>query len=188
MDYRIEANRKNWNERTPVHAASGFYDVEGFRNGRITLNDIERNEVGSVEGKSLLHLQCHFGMDTMSWARLGAQATGVDISDAAIGLARALNDELQLNTRFIRSNIYDLPNVLEEEFDIVYTAMGVLCWLPDLSEWANIIAKFLKPNGIFYILDGHPFAHVFESEENQAGVQELRARHPYFKKNGGRFL
>ncbi len=187
MDHRIEINRRNWNERTPVHAASEFYDVAGFRNGRITLNDIERTEVGSVEGKSLLHLQCHFGMDTMSWARLGAQATGVDISDAAIDLAQALNDELQLNTRFIRSNVYDLPDVLDEEFDIVYMVMGVLCWLPDLSEWAHIIARFLKPNGIFYILDGHPFSHVFESEENQAGVQELRVRYPYFKKTEGEF-
>ena len=123
MDHRIEANRENWNERTPVHAASDFYDVAGFRNGRITLNDIERVEVGSVEGKSLLHLQCHFGMDTMSWARLGAQATGVDISDVAIDFARALNDELQLNTRFICSNIYDLPDVLDEEFDIVYLSL-----------------------------------------------------------------
>ena len=183
MDYRIETNRRNWNERTPVHAAaSEFYDVAGFRNGRITLIDIERSEVGSVEGKSLLHLQCHFGMDTMSWARLGAQATGVDISDAAIDLARSLNDELRLDTRFICSNLYDLPDVLNEEFDIVYTAIGVLCWLPDLSEWANIVARFLKPNGIFYILDDHPFFHIFESEENQAGVPELRVRYPYFKK------
>ncbi len=187
MDYRIKANRRNWNERTPVHAASEFYDVEGFRNGRITLSDIERAEVGSVEDKTLLHLQCHFGMDTMSWGRLGAQATGVDISDAAIGLARALNDELQLNTRFICSNLYDLPDVLDEEFDIVYTAIGVLCWLPDLSEWANIIARFLKPNGVFYILDDHPFFHVFESEANQAGTQELRVRYPYFKTAEGEF-
>ena len=187
MDHRTEANRKNWNERTPVHAASEFYDVAGFRNGRITLNDIERTEVGSVEDKSLLHLQCHFGMDTMSWARLGAQATGVDISDTAIDLAKALNDELQLNTRFICSNIYDLPDVLDEEFDIVYTAMGVLCWLPDLSGWANVIARFLKPNGIFYILDGHPFSHVFESEQSQSGVQELRVQYPYFKKSEGEF-
>ena len=156
MDHRIEANRKNWNERTPAHASSEFYDVAGFRNGRITLTDIERTEVGSVEGKSLLHLQCHFGMDTMSWARLGAEATGIDISDAAIDLAKALNDELQLNTRFICSNIYDLPDVLDEEFDIVYTAMGVLCWLPDLSKWANIIARFLKPNGVFLHLGWSP--------------------------------
>ena len=187
MDYRIAANRRNWNERTPVHAASEFYDVAGFRNGRITLSDIERAEVGCVEGKSLLHLQCHFGMDTMSWARLGAQATGVDISNAAIDLARSLNDELRLDTRFICSNLYDLPDVLNEEFDIVYTAMGVLCWLPDLSEWVNIVARFLKPNGIFYILDDHPFFHIFESEENQAGVQELRVRYPYFKKDDGEF-
>ena len=188
MDPRIEANRKNWNERTPVHAVSEFYDVAGFRNGRITLNDIERTEVGSVEGKSLLHLQCHFGMDTMSWARLGAQATGVDISNAAIDFARTLNDELQLNTRFICSNLYDLPDALDEEFDIVYTAMGVLCWLPDLSGWANVIARFLKPNGIFYILDGHPFSHILESEENQVWGSGATSAIPILQKRRGRVL
>ncbi len=118
-DERLLTNRRNWNERTPVHAATEFYDVEGFKAGRITLTDVERREVGDVDGKTLLHLQCHFGLDTMSWARLGAKATGVDFSDAAIDLARSLNDELELNTRFIRSDMYDLPDVLDEEFDIV---------------------------------------------------------------------
>jgi SAM-dependent methyltransferase len=118
-DERLLTNRRNWNERTPVHAATEFYDVEGFKAGRITLTDVERREVGDVDGKTLLHLQCHFGLDTMSWARLGAKATGVDFSDAAIDLARSLNDELELNTRFIRSDVYDLPDVLDEEFDIV---------------------------------------------------------------------
>ena len=98
-DERLVVNRQNWNERTPVHAATAFYDVEGFKAGRITLTDVERREVGDVDGKTLLHLQCHFGLDTMSWARLGAKATGVDFSDAAIDLARSLNDDLELNTR-----------------------------------------------------------------------------------------
>ncbi len=187
MDHRIEAIRQNWNERTPIHAASEFYNVEGFKKGRITLTDIERREVGDPSGKSLLHLQCHFGMDTMSWARLGADATGVDISDRAIELARSLNHELGLTARFIRSNLYDLPEVLHERFDIVYTAIGVLCWLPELTEWAKVVANFLKPDGIFYILDGHPFSHVFENEENGDGIQELQLRHSYFPDPDGIF-
>ena len=125
MDKRLLINRSNWNERTAVHAASAFYDGEGFRKGRITLNDIDRREVSEVSGKTLLHLQCHFGMDTMSWARLGAKATGVDFSDAAIDLARSLNDEVGANTRFILSDVYDLPDALDEEFDIVFTSQGV---------------------------------------------------------------
>ena len=165
MDERLAVNRDNWNERTPAHAASDFYDVEGFRKGRITLTDVERREVGDVSGKTLLHLQCHFGLDTMSWARLGAKATGVDFSDAAIGQARALNEELGLGVRFITSNIYDLPNVLEERFDIVFTSYGALNWLPDISGWARVVSNYLKPGGVFYIEEFHPFAAVFETSE-----------------------
>ena len=109
MDERLRIIRKNWNERTPVHAASEFYDVESFKSGRITLKEVELREIGDVSGKTLLHLQCHFGLDTMSWSRLGAKATGVDFSDAAIGLARQLNDETGTDVQFICSNIYDLP-------------------------------------------------------------------------------
>ena len=165
MDERLLTNRAKWNEMTPIHAASAFYDVDGFKAGRITLNDIEREEVGPVSGKSLLHLQCHFGMDTMSWARLGAEATGVDFSDAAIDLARSLNDELGLSARFLCSNVYDLPGALDEQFDIVFTSHGVLCWLPDLDGWASVIDNHLKPGGLFYIIDGHPFMGVFEQAE-----------------------
>ncbi len=180
MDKRIEINRRNWNERTPIHAASNFYDVDGFKDGRITLTDIEIDEVGSVKGKSLLHLQCHFGMDTLSWARLGASVTGVDISDAAIELARSLSGDLQLDARFIRSNIYDLPSVLDEQFDIVYTAIGVLCWLPDLDAWARVVARYLKPGGVFYILDGHPTSHIFDPDDASENGDELRPTNPYF--------
>ena len=145
LDEQLQVNRANWNERTPVHAASEMYDVEGFKAGRITLHDVERREMGDVSGKTLLHLQCHFGMDTMSWARLGAVPTGVDLSDAAIDLARSLSGELNLDVRFIHSNIYDLPDVLDEQFDIVFTSYGALCWLPDLDEWASVVANHLKP-------------------------------------------
>ena len=176
MDRRLAANRDNWNERTPVHAASAFYDVEGFKEGRITLSDIERLEVGDVSGKTLLHLQCHFGMDTMSWSRLGAKATGVDFSDAAIDLARALNDEVGTDARFIQSDVYALPGVLHEEFDIVFTSLGVLCWLPDLDRWASVVHRFLRPGGTFYILDGHPVMGIFE--ESDAG--DIRPTYSYF--------
>ena len=118
MDPRLAMNRPNWNERAPVHAASDFYGVQRFKAGAISLN--EREEVGPVAGQSLLHLQCHFGMETMSWSRLGARATGVDCSDAAIDLARELSAELDLDTRFICSNVYDLPEALDEQFDVVY--------------------------------------------------------------------
>lgn len=166
MDNRLEVNRNNWNERTPVHAASDFYDVEGFKAGSITLKDIERREVGDVSDKTLLHLQCHFGLDTMSWSRLDAKATGVDFSEAAVELARSLNDELGLDARFIHSNIYDLPDTLDEQFDIVFTSYGVLNWLPDLDRWAEVIGKFLKPGGTFYIVEFHPFADVFERSDS----------------------
>ncbi len=177
MDKRLKVNRRSWNERTPVHAASDFYDVEGFKAGRITLRDLERREVGEVSGKTLLHLQCHFGMDTMSWARLGAKPMGVDFSDTAIDLARSLNDEVGLGTRFIHSNIYDLPGVLHEQFDIVFTSYGVLCWLPDLDKWARVVSNHLKPGGVFYIAEIHPLMQAFEQSESS----EIRPAWNYFE-------
>ena len=184
MDQRLEINRRNWDERVPVHAASTFYNVESFKAGRITINRIEREEVGPVAGKSLLHLQCHFGMDTMSWARLGARATGVDFSGAAIDLARELNEELGLNARFIRSDVYDLPQVLEQRFDVVTTSLGVLVWLPDLVAWARVVATFVKPGGIFYLLDQHPLSHVFDPQ-GDGDAHELRVRNSYFRDPAG---
>ena len=180
MGERIEINRRNWNERTPIHAASIGYDVTGFKAGRITLKDLEIEELGPVAGKSLLHLQCHFGMDSMSWARLGASVTGVDLSDASIELARDLNDELGLGVRFIRSNVYDLPEVLDEQFDIVYTATGALCWLPELPSWGRIIARYLKPGGTFYMLDEHPTGRVFSPTDDNDADYELIPQNSYF--------
>lgn len=196
MDDRLEANRRNWNERTPVHAASSFYDVPGFKAGRNTLHSIERREVGDVTGKTLLHLQCHFGMDTMSWTRLGAKATGVDFSEEAIALADSLRDELELTTRFVRANVYDLPDLLEERFDIVYSAMGVLCWLPDLAAWAQVVARFVKPGGFFYLFDTHPFLYTLETAGGSdgvasgmaGGIEDLRIGYPYFPDPQGLFF
>ena len=184
-DPRLEANRRNWNERTSVHAASDFYDVEGFRAGRITLSKLERSGVGDVRGKSLLHLQCHLGLDTLSWVRLGADATGVDISDESIALARRLNDELGLGARFIRADVYDLPAMLAEQFDVVYTAMGVLTWLPDLAGWAGVVAAHLKPGGLFYLLDTHPMSRVFDETARLGVPADLRVAHRYFPHPAG---
>jgi len=173
-----QVDQSNWNRLAPLHAQSAFYDVEGFKAGRISLLPIEQEELGDVTGKSLLHLQCHFGMDTLSWARLGAQVTGVDYAETAIGLARELGRETGLDARFICASIYDLPERLSGTFDIVLTSYGVLCWLPDLTRWGQVIAHFLKPGGVFYIVEGHPFASTFYNEKDATGLQ---VAYPYFQ-------
>jgi SAM-dependent methyltransferase len=138
---------------------------------------LEREELGDVSGRSLLHLQCHFGLDTLSWARLGARVTGVDFSPQAIDLARSLAQELELDARFICSDIYALPEVLSQRFDLVYTSYGVLTWLPDLEGWAEVVAHFLRPGGTFYIAEIHPFAMVFSDLED---ATDLEVHYPYF--------
>ncbi|MFX0021304.1 MAG: class I SAM-dependent methyltransferase [Candidatus Hermodarchaeota archaeon] len=164
-DKYFETNLKRWNELVDINVKSRSYDLDGFKSGKTSLLPIELKELGDVSGKSLLHLQCHFGMDTLSWARLGAKVTGVDFSDKAIDLAKALSKELSIPVRFINANIYDIPNILDEEFDVVFTSYGTICWLPDLEKWAEIISNCLKPGGIFYIIDGHPFGFIID--ENQ---------------------
>lgn len=161
MDAYFKANMAHWDDVTPIHARSAFYDLKGFRTGRLTLTPVEREEVGEVNGKSLLHLQCHFGLDTLSWARLGARVTGVDFSNRAIDLARSLAKDVGLEAAFLVSNIYDLRGVLDERFDIVFTSQGVLPWMPDMEEWAKVAAYFLKPGGTFYILEMHPLLDIY---------------------------
>ncbi len=168
----FDANKKLWNELVSINKKTEMYDLDGFKKGTNSLNFIELEELGDVSGKSLLHLQCHFGMDTLSWARLGAQVTGMDFSEEAIRLARSLSEELNINARFIHSNIYESRAVLEEKFDIVYTSYGVLCWLPDLMEWGRIIHHFLKENGTFYIVEFHPIRSMFDEAGNM--------KEPYF--------
>jgi 2-polyprenyl-3-methyl-5-hydroxy-6-metoxy-1,4-benzoquinol methylase len=163
-DQYFEANKELWNRRTTVHKDSSFYDLEGFLRGKSVLTAIETSELGEVKGKSMLHLQCHFGMDSLDWARRGAKVTGMDLSDTAIDEARKLNNELGLDAKFICCNLYDLEKNLDEQFDIVFTSYGVIGWLPDLEEWARIAARFLKPGGIFYIAEFHPVVWMFDEE------------------------
>ena len=168
-------NRAYWDEIAPVHARA-YREVDLLRRGEPVLDKIELREVGEVEGKTLLHLQCHIGTDTLAWARRGAIVTGVDFSPQSITLAQQLQEELGLEATFICTNIYELSGVLDQSFDIVYTSRGVLCWLRDLEEWARIIAHFLKPGGTFYIMESHPICHTLGRGDDG----ELRITYPYF--------
>lgn len=171
------SNIRFWNELTAIHEKSSFYDVNSFLRGKQTIREVELMLLGDVRDKSLLHLQCHFGMDTLSWARAGARVTGVDFSDKAIDLANELKEKVNLEARFIRSDVYDLPNVLQEQFDIVVTTYGVLCWLQDLNHWASVIARFLKPGGTFVIVEEHPLAYILD---DKCQPTDLRIAYSYF--------
>ena len=158
----FSVNKETWNKKVDIHKKSKFYDVDSFKKGKTSLNSYELEELGDVKGKSLLHLQCHFGLDTLSWSRLGAKCTGIDLSDKGIAEAVKLNDELGLNAMFIESNLYDVPNSVEEKFDIVFTSYGVVGWLPDLKTWGEIIASKLKKGGVFYLIEFHPIVWMFD--------------------------
>jgi SAM-dependent methyltransferase len=174
------ANERLWDAWTAVHASGDFYDLEAFRAGGVRLRPYEIEMVGDVTGKTLLHLQCHFGIDTLSWARLGARVTGADLSPAAVELAGRLAADLGFpDARFVRANLYDLPSVLEGKFDVVYTSRGVLGWLPDIRGWAHVVAHFLAPGGTFFISEAHPVFQAFENEGVAPG--ELRLAYPYWE-------
>lgn len=177
MDEHVRANRELWVTWTPYHLRSSVYDVAGFKAGRDTLDAIDLAGLGDVRGRSVLHLQCHFGLDTLSLARRGARATGVDFDGEAIRAARALAAELGLDATFVESAIDDLPQHLDSRFDLVFTSHGVLGWLPDLGRWAQVIAHFLAPGGAFSIVEVHPVALRFDERRDD---QELRLRYPYF--------
>lgn len=156
-------NRAYWDERAPLHVTSDFYAMPRFRAGATSLRPFEIAEMGDVAGRRLLHLQCHFGQDTLSWARLGARVTGLDFAPAAVEAARALAAEIGVTgARFVESDVYDAPAALGERFDIVYTGLGVLGWLPDMAAWARVVADLLVPGGVFYIAEFHPFPDVLD--------------------------
>jgi SAM-dependent methyltransferase len=169
-------NRALWEGLTANHLRghSRAYPVSLFRKGGIALRPVERAEVGNVKGKRLLHLQCHFGMDTLSWVRLGAKVTGVDFSPRAIDAARKLAADTGLKARFVCCNVYDLPRRLRGRFDIVFTSYGSLYWLPDLRQWARIAARYLKRGGFVYIADGHPFRDWLEREPKVRDIRRMR--------------
>lgn len=175
QDY-LKQNKQLWNQRTAIHFKSDFYDVDGFIKSRNSLNQIERGLLGDLSGKSILHLQCHFGMDTLSLANAGAMVTGIDLSDVAIEKAKELNQKLNLHAEFICCNVYEVPEVVNKQFDIVFTSYGTIGWLPDLNKWATVISKSLKPGGLFLIVEFHPVLWMFDDN-----IKEIK--YAYFKKD-----
>lgn len=162
-DYK-EINRQLWNSRTDAHLASDFYDVPGFLKGASSLNPIELELLGDVRAKSILHLQCHFGQDSISLARMGARVVGVDLSDNAIRNAEELAVKTDADARFVCCDIYDLPQHLDEKFDIVFTSYGTIGWLPDLEKWAGVVSHFLAPGGRFVFVEFHPVVWMFDDD------------------------
>ena len=163
----FNTNKATWNDKVKVHAKSDMYDLEAFKKGKSSLMPYEIEGLGNVEGKSLLHLQCHFGQDTLSWSRMGAKCTGIDLSDEGIKLAKSLNTDLGLTANFVCCNVLDTSKFIKDTFDIVYTSYGVIGWLPDLKPWGQMIAERLKKGGVFYIAEFHPIIWMFDYLEDK---------------------
>lgn len=184
-DWR-ELNRANWDERTAVHLGPGGYDLGPLRAGRGELDAIAQAELGPVAGLRVLHLQCHFGRDTLTLAQKGAASvTGLDFSAPAIEAARRLAGELGLadRARFVHADLYDAPRAIPEPggFDLVFVTWGALPWLPDVAGWAQVVAGFLRPGGRLYLAEGHPTAFVFDdTAETPDGKPGWFA--PYFER------
>lgn len=160
----LKINKKWWNEVVPIHTCSKLYDLPGFKKGKTSLQEIEIKELGNVRNKTILHLLCHFGMDTLSFARKGAITTGVDLSDKTIEFAKKLSREINTPSEFICSDVYKLPKVLKKKYDIIFASYGVLCWLPDIKKFARIISRFLNKGGIFYLVELHPFTNILSCD------------------------
>jgi 2-polyprenyl-3-methyl-5-hydroxy-6-metoxy-1,4-benzoquinol methylase len=174
-------NRSYWDKIIPVHQASAYYELQSFLDGNTTLKCVEEEELGDIAGKSILHLQCHMGIHTLSLERKGAHVVGVDYSSEAIKTATEIRDQAGLKAEFICANVYDLPKLLDRQFDIVFTSYGVLYCLQDLDRWARVVAHYLKKNGFFYIAELHPLFYMLD-DEGKGFV------YPYFHDPQGRFV
>lgn len=177
MREELEVNRQLWDERVAHHVASSFYDTAGFVAGtNDPLRPFEGDELGPVDGLDLVHLQCHFGLDTLAWARRGARVTGLDFSSEAVAAARRVAAEAELDADFVAADVYDAPTALGgRTFDIVYTGFGALIWLPDLPAWATVVRDLLRPGGCLYLAEFHPITHVF-------GWQDRTIEQGYFER------
>ena len=179
MNEFMDTNRARWDELAAINRDSAMYDVDSFRRGTRDLHPLELAEMGSVDGLDLLHLQCHFGLDTLVLARKGARVTGLDFSTEAIATARRLADEAGIDARFVEGDLYDAPKLIDGRFDMVFVTWGTICWLPDILAWARIVADFLRPGGRFYFADAHPYIQTFDDTDPDG---PMRVRFPYFHK------
>ena len=164
MKNYLEINKLSWNNRLESHLNSDFYEMPAFLSGKSSLHNIELDLLGDINEKRILHLQCHFGQDTISLASMGAKVVGIDLSDDSIKKAQELAIETQSSAQFVCSSVYDLPKKLNEQFDIVFASYGTIPWLPDLNEWANVIRHFLKPGGQFVFVEFHPAVWMFDDD------------------------
>lgn len=181
IDHHRETNRANWDARVDIHVGSEGYGIRRFVDDPEFVGGVVRFDaakLGNVDGSRLLHLQCHIGTDTIGWARLGAEVTGIDISPKSIEAARNLSESTGTRARFIVSELYDAPAALPETFDIVYTGVGAICWLPDIKGWAEVVASFLAPGGRFYIREAHPVLWSLDIERDD---DLLVIAYPYFE-------
>lgn len=186
----LNINKKSWNNKVETHVNSEFYDMENFMKTQNSLNPIELNLLPNLKGKTVLHLQCHFGQDSISLSKLGAKVVGVDLSDKAISKARELAEELQADAEFICCDVYDLPNHLNQQFDFIFSSYGTIGWLPDINQWASIVSQFLKPKGQFVFVEFHPvvwmfdddFTHIKYHYSNKEPIQETETG-TYAEKN-----
>jgi len=168
-----ELNRAMWNERVPLHLNSPVYDVPSFKAGALSLRAHEIKDLGDVAGKDLIHLQCHFGKDTLSWARLGARVTGLDFSEAAIAAAAHLAREIGVDAHSVVADVYDASaTVGRHAYDIVYTGVGALCWLPDMERWAKVVFDLLRPGGQLYLFEFHPLKWIFDPNAERPEIKD----------------
>ena len=173
----FKVNKETWNKKVAIHAKSAMYDLDAFKKGKSSLMSYELDALGDVSGKTMLHLQCHFGQDTLSWSRMGAKCVGVDISEEGIKLAEALNKELDCDAEFVCCNVLDTSEYIKDVFDIVFTSYGVIGWLPDLRPWAKMIATRLKSGGTFFMVEFHPIVWMFDYLDGKSTM-----KHAYNKK------
>ncbi len=180
----LQINKQTWNDKVAVHIDSDFYDQENFINGKNTLPQTDLDALGDISGKRILHLQCHFGQDSLSLARLGAKVTGIDFSEEAIIKAKALNEKLGLDAEFICCDVYETLQNITEKYDIVYTSYGTIGWLPDLDKWASVISNALKPNGKFVFFEFHPVVWMYDNDFNEVYYNYFKSEAIYEEETG----
>lgn len=178
MSEMTQSNKKGWDGLAETHYKN--YHIDRLLSGEPLLNDVIREEVGDVRGKSLVHLLCHIGTDTLSWALLGANVTGIDISSESLKYARRLASQMGVKADFIEADILDIKTKVIKKFDVVFSSTGVLCWMPDINVYAQTVRHLLEDTGFFYLMDGHPFRNMLIDDSGNVSANLIQG--DYFRK------